>query len=117
MKCETEGCAREAKEGSDFCCSECGYGLSAHTSFCNVQEYPNVPSARYFHDQNREINILARLQKAVALSEVLQAEVKEIRNISLSLGLKWGAPFESLLAHLEIDLSWLGAEIKKMTGG
>jgi hypothetical protein len=57
------------------------------------------------------------MEKAVVLSEILLKETNEIRNASISLGLKWGAPLESLLAHLEIDLRYLGGEIKKMTGG
>lgn len=113
-RCENPGCARNSRTASGFCCSECQSG--GHTASCNLEEFPGLPSAEYLTSPTKEVDLLERLNRAVALSEVLEKEFGTIRSISLSLGISWGAPLESLLAHLAIDLRYLGAEIKEMTG-
>jgi hypothetical protein len=114
-RCANLGCARSSRTASGFCCSDCLSG--GHSASCNSEEFPEIgPSAAYLTSPTKEIDLLNRLTRAVALSATLQAEFQTLRNISLSLGISWGGPLESLLAHMEIDLKYLGAEIKEMTG-
>lgn len=69
------------------------------------------------YPQHREDDLVMRLKRSVHVAGALSRELKEIRNQSLMLGVEWSSSLESLLAHMEIDLDWLGAEVKKLMGG
>lgn len=69
------------------------------------------------YPQQQEDDLVMRLKRSVHVAGALSRELKEIRNQSLMLGVEWSSSLESLLAHMEIDLDWLGAEVKKLMGG
>jgi hypothetical protein len=108
MKCAS--CPREAYPGESVCCPRCP---ASHTADCDVDTFPKNSSAQYYHDPDAGAKLLDRMRRAIALSEILEKEVREVSNIMRGLGLTPQGTLDSLAAHLSIDLQYIGAELKR----
>jgi hypothetical protein len=75
--------------------------------------FPEQPGAKYYYDPDAGSKLIDRMQRAVALTEVLEKEVREISNVMAGLGLTSEGTLDSLAAHLCIDLQYIGAELKR----
>lgn len=108
-------CYRDAApDDSGVCCSACVSGW--HTADCDIKTFPNLPGAEYLSSPTKEADILIRLEKALLLSGLLSDEIRFLNNLATSFSFSWGHEIESLLAHLSIDLSYIKAALKRLTG-
>jgi hypothetical protein len=80
-----------------------------------VREYHD-PSYVARFPQAEADNLVERLRHTLALAAVVHENFRQIRGESLSIGVEWSSTVESLLAHMEIDLSWLQKEFKQIGG-
>jgi hypothetical protein len=111
--CKNSGCKRPARLEDGTCCGECIN--REHTVNCHlIMNKDYLATARF--PQHEEDDLIGKLKRNIALMNLLEKDFKQIRGASLMLGVEWGATLESLLAHLEIDLRYIEAEVKKITG-
>ena len=64
-------------------------------------------------DEQHEI-LLLHLEMNIDYLKGIRDNINEIRNNACSLGMPWHSRMESDLAHLELDISYLSAEIKRV---
>lgn len=73
-------------------------------------------SEKYYNDPEAGQKLLLRLEVAAAMAGKVGEEVRVIINTANGLGIEWHSALESLTHHLSLDLSYIRAEIKKLTG-
>lgn len=74
-------------------------------------------SEQYYNDPEAATKLIARIKGAYALTQSLAQEFHFINNSMMSLGIPRSRSFESMVAHLNIDLNYLRAELEEMQGG
>lgn len=109
-------CARETRESDGRCCTACSSD-GTHTPACHILTYPNEIGAEYIGNPHKEQDILSRLAMAVEAAKVVQHEISTINRLIWDLNMgHQHRTLQSLLHHLEIDLRYIGQEIKGIAG-
>jgi hypothetical protein len=111
-------CARDAENDSDFCCVSCqDLDVGIHTPLCNKRTWPEWKAAEYLNVDDAAIQIVERLQKMLAISHIVSNELKIIHSAASQFVPNYqGGALESMVAHLDIDISYLEREARKLLG-
>src|SRR5678815_2749603 len=117
MKCSR--CQRDAgvdHEGVLLCCEGCAkYGV--HSAACNKRAYPEWRAAQYVDDTDAANKIVERLQKALAITHVLNTELQEITSAARNFIPGYsGSAVELMINHLHLDISYAESAARKMLG-
>ena len=112
-------CAREGftqMDGSVICCPSCA-ASNIHSAECNARTWPEWTAAKYLDDADVAEKLLIRLQKVLSLSHLLVNEMKEIQDAATRFVPNYqGSAVDCMCAHLQIDISYLEAEARKLLG-
>lgn len=109
-------CAHEGVEQDGRCCSSCS-SSGGHTPECYIRCYPGELGAEYLglSKDEMELRLLERLTPALLATKILEKELRTINRLiwDLNSGHRQHI-LQSLLHHLEIDLQYIGNEIKRI---
>lgn len=86
-----------------------------HTPACNVNQFPDMPEAQYLDDPMAEIKILERMTKALALTQMLHQEMRDLDRCGKYFIPNWPKFLELTISLLCIVLSYVEHALRALT--